>query len=325
MRPAAIVLLALSVLAVAPDHVAAQSSGKIPRVGYVRAGTAGDDPYRASFLRGMRELGYVEGRDVAYEFRHYGDDAATAAARIEELVRAKVDVIVAGGGAATRAAQALTKTIPIVMGAVADPLGGGLIEGLARPGGNTTGLAFMSSELTSKRLELLKEVLPKAARIGILRNPENPSHLSIVEALEPAARSLGLNLRAFEARGSEHLESSFAAMKAWPADAVVVLDDAAFISARAAIAAQAQGKRLALVCGIRELIAGCLLSYAVDIGDLWYRSAVYVDKILKGGKPGELPVQQPVKFEFLINLKIAKALDIEVSSTLLARADEVIE
>ena len=328
MRSALIILFALALLPVAPPESVAQSIGKVARVGYVRSGTPDVDPYRAFFLRGMRDLGYVEGRNVAFEFRHYGDDAGTALSVIvNDLVRSKVDVIVVGGGAAIRSAQAATRTIPIVMGAVADPLGGGLIEGLAHPGGNTTGLAFMSSELTVKRLELLKQVLPGAVRIGILRNPDNPSHVSITNSIELATFSLGLTLRSFDARGSDHLESSFAAMKTWPADAVVVLDDAAFISIRAAIATQALAKRLLLVCGIRELIeaGGCLFSYAVNIGDLWYRSATYVDKILKGAKPSELPVQQPVKFEFMFNLKVAKALGLEINATLLARAEEVIE
>jgi putative tryptophan/tyrosine transport system substrate-binding protein len=325
MKSASFVLSALLLLALASADTLAQSSGKIPRVGYVRSGTPDVDPYRAFFLRGMRELGYVEGRDIIFEFRHYGDDTAAALLIMKDLVQSKVNLIVAGGGAAIRAAQSATQTIPIVMGAVSDPLGSGLIEGLAQPGGNTTGLALMASELNVKRLELLKEVLPKASRIGILRNPDNPSHGLILKAVEPAGQSLGLMLRSFDAKGSEGLESNFAAMKAWPADAVVVFEDAAFISNRAAIAAQAQGKRLALVCGVRELIEGCLFSYAVNIGDMWYRSAAYVDKILKGAKPGNLPVQQPVTFEFIFNLKIVKALGLEISPMMLARADEVIE
>ena len=327
MRPANVALAVLLPLLVAPPDAVAQSTGKVARVGYVRSGTADIDPYRAHFLRGMRELGYVEGRNVAYEFRHYGDDVATAQLIMDELVRVNVDVIVAGGGAAIRAAQSATRTIPIVMGAVSEPLGSGLIEGLARPGGNTTGLALLASELNTKRLELLKGVLPQASRVTLLRNPDNPSHGAITTAVEPAARSLGLTLRAFDVKGAENLENVFAAMKAWGADGVLVLEDTAFVSNRTAIATQAQGKRLPLVCSIRELTdaGGCLFSYATNIADMYYRAAAYVDKILKGAKAGDLPVQQPVTFEFVLNLKLAKALGLEISPSVLARADEVIE
>ena len=327
MKLAPIFVLALLTFLAAPTDMAAQSSGKVSRVGYVRSGTPDIDPYRAHFLRGMRDLGYVEGRNVAYEFRHYGDNAATASSIMHELVRLKVDIIVSSGGAAIRAAQSATRTIPIVMTAISDPLGSRLIEGLARPGGNTTGLALMAPELNTKRLELLKEVLPGVSRVAMLRNPDNPSHRPVLSALESAARSLGLTLRVFEASGMENLESSFAAAKAWPADAMVVLEDTTFVSNRVAIAAQAQAKRLALACGVRELIeaGGCVLSYAANIADMYYRSATYVDKILKGAKAGELPVQQPVKFEFIINLKMAKVLGLEISPTLLIRADGVIE
>ena len=327
MKSASIFSLALLLLLAAPPDALSQSTGKLASVGYVRSGTPDIDPYRAHFLRGMRELGYVEGRNVAYEFRHYGDNVTTAQSIMNDLVRLKVDVIVAGGGAAIRAAQSATRTIPIVMGAVSEPLGSGLIEGMARPGGNITGLALLASELNTKRLQLLKEVLPKASRVAMLRNPDNPSHAAIMSAVELAAPSLGLTLRAFEARGAENLESSFEAMKAWQADGAVVLEDTAFVSNRAAIATQAQAKRLPLVCGIRELTqaGGCLFSYATNIADMYYRAATYVDKILKGAKPGDLPVQQPVKFELVFNLKLAKTLGVEISPTLLARADEVIE
>jgi putative ABC transport system substrate-binding protein len=327
MKSASILSLVLLLLLATPPDAVPQSTGKPARVGYVRSGTPDIDPYRTHFLRGMRELGYVEGRNVAYEFRHYGDSVATAQSIMNDLVRMKVDVIVAGGGAAIRAAQSATRTIPIVMGAVSEPLESGLIEGLARPGGNITGLALLASELNTKRLQLIKEVLPKVTRVAILRNPDNPSHAAIMSAVELAAVSLGLTLRAFEARGAENLESSFEAMKAWQADGAVVLEDTAFVSNRAAIATQAQAKRLPLVCSIRELAeaGGCLFSYATNIADMYYRAAAYVDKILEGAKPGDLPVQQSVKFELVFNLKLAKALGLEISPTVLARADEVIE
>jgi putative tryptophan/tyrosine transport system substrate-binding protein len=327
MKCTLILAPALLLLLAAPTETIAQASRKTATVGYVRSGTPDIDPYRSHFLQGMKDLGYVDGRNVSYEFRHYGDSIATAQSIMNELVGLKVDVIVAGGGAAIRAAQSATRTIPIVMGAVSEPLGSGLIEGLARPGGNTTGLSLLASELNAKRLQLLKEVIPSVSRVALLQNPDNPSHAAILSAMEPAGRALGLTLRAFDARGGRNLEDTFAAMKAWPADGVIVLEDTTFVSNRATLAEQAREKRLPLVCSIRELgqAGACLFSYATNIADMYYRAAGYVDKILKGANPGDLPVQQPVKFEFVINLKIANLLGLEISPTLLARADEVVE
>src|SRR5499427_1565741 len=277
-------------VAASPLAARAQQPGKIPRVGYIRAGTLDNDPYREEFVRGMRDLGCVEGRNIAYEFRHYGDDAESIPALISDLLRAKVDIIVVGGAAAVRAAQTATQSIPIVMGAVSDPLGVGLIAGLARPGGNTTGLSVLSTELTVKRLELLREVMPQAVRIAILQQPANPGHPIFIKEIEPTAGLLGFTYRIWEVRGSEDFEPSFASMRAWRADAVFVLDDATFIASRAAMAAAAR-HRLPLICGVREMAeAGCLFSYSASIKDMWYRSASFVDKILKGAKPADLPV-----------------------------------
>ena len=273
----------------------------------------------------MRDLGYVEGRNVTYEFRHYGNDVESIPSLISDLLRAKVDVIVAGGTAAIRAAQTATQSIPIVMGA-ADALGSGLITSLARPGGNTTGLSILATDLTAKRLELLKKVMPQAVRIAILQQPGNPVHSMLLKEIEPAAGLLGFTYRILQARESEDFEPSFALMRAWPADAVFVLDDATFIAYRAVMAASAARHRLPLICGAREMTeAGCLFSYSASFKDTWYRSATFVDQILKGAKPSDLPVQQATKFEFVINLKPARALGLEVPPTLLALADEVIE
>jgi putative ABC transport system substrate-binding protein len=274
----------------------------------------------------MRDLGYVEGRNVIYEFRHYGDDVESISSLINNLLRAKVDIIVAGGTVAVRAAQTATQSIPIVMGATADPLSLGLVAGLARPGGNITGFSFLSTELTVKRLELLKEVMPQAARIAILRKPGSPAHPMFIKEIEPTAGLLGFTYRTFEARGSEDFEPSFASMRAWLADAIFVLDDPTFIASRAAMAEAAARRRLPLICGFREMTeAGCLFSYSASLKDMWYRSATFVDKIVKGAKPSDLPVQQGTKFEFVVNLKAARALGFDVSPILLARADEVIE
>jgi len=308
-----------------PLATRAQQAGKIPRVGYIRPGTQDNDAYREEIVRAMRGLGYVEGRNIAYEFRYYGDDVESISSHVSDLLRAKVDIIVAGGASAVRAAQAATQSIPIVMVA-ADPLGVGLIAGLARPGGNTTGLSVLSTELTVKRLELLKEVMPQAARIAILQRPGNPAHPMFIKEIEPAARLLGLTYRIFEARASEDLESSFAPIRVWPADAIFVLDDPTFIAARAGMAKEAARQRLPLICGFREMTeAGCLFSYSVSLKDMWYRLATFVDNILKGAKPSDLPIQQGTKFEFVINLKTARALGFDISPILLARADEVIE
>jgi putative ABC transport system substrate-binding protein len=309
-----------------PLAARAQQPGKTPRVGYIRAGTPNTDLVREEFVRGMRELGYVEGRNIAYEFRYYGDDLESIPALIHNLLNAKVDVIVAGGTAAIRAAQAATQTIPIVMGAAADPLSIGLVAGLAQPGGNTTGLAVLSTQLTVKRLEVLKEVMPQAVRLAILQHPGNPGHPMYIKEIESTAGVLGFTHRIFEARGSEEFAPSFALMRAWPADAIFVLDDATFIASRASLAQAAAHQHLPLICGFREMtVAGCLFSYSVSLKDTWYRSAGFVDKILKGAKPSDLPVQQGSKYEFVVNLKTARALGLEVSPILLARADELIE
>jgi len=310
-----------------PLAARAQQAGKTPRIGYIRAGTPNNDPFREEFVRGMRDLGYVEGRNIAYEFRHYGDDVESIAPLISEFLRAKVDIIVAGGTAAVRAAQAATQNIPIVMGAAADPVDIGLVAGLARPGGNTTGFSLLSTELTVKRLELLKEFMPQAVRIAILQQPANPAHPMFIKEIEATAGLLGFTYRILEVRGSEDFEPSFASMRAWPADAIFVLDDPTFIASRAGIAETAARHRLPLICGFREMTeAGCLFSYSVSLKDMWYRSATYVDKILKGAKPSVLPVQQGTKFEWVINLKTARALGLDLPPpTLLARADEVIE
>ena len=308
-----------------PLAARAQQGEKTPRVVYIRAGTPNNDPFREAFVRGMRDLGYVEGRNIAFEFRNYGDDVDSIATHISDLLQAKADIIVAGGTAAVQAAQAATQNIPIVMAAVADPLGSGLVASLARPSGNTTGLTLQSAELTTKRLELLKEVMPQAVRIAILQQPGNPAHPMFIKEIEPSAGSLALTYRIFEARGSEDFERSFALMRQWPADAVSVLDDSTFISYRRVMAEAAARQRLPLICGFREMTeAGCLFSYSASLKDM-YRSATFVDKILKGAKPSDLPVQQGTKFELVVNLRTAKALGFQIPDQLLARADEVIE
>jgi putative ABC transport system substrate-binding protein len=308
-----------------PRAALTQQLGKPPRIAYIRPGTANNDAYRDAIVRGMSDLGYVEGHNIAFEFRYYGDEVGSIAALISNLLQTKIDVIVAGGTPAVRAAQAATQGIPIVMIA-ADPLSSGLIAGLARPGSNTTGISMLSSELTVKRLELLKELMPQAVRIAILRHPGNPVHEIFIEEIQSTTGSLAFSYRIFDATRPDDFERSFTLMQEWLADAVVVLDDGSFISYRAIMADESARRRLPLVCGFPEMTrAGCLYSYSVSLVDMWYRSARYVDKILKGAKPADLPVEHGTKFEFVLNLTIAKALDINVSRFSLARADELIE
>ena len=323
---AALGLLSAMALVATSVTCAAEEPVKVPRVGYIRSGSFNSDPYREHFVQGMRDLGWGAPRNVAFEFQNYGEDHHAAAAAVEELLRITVDVIVIGGTPAIRAAQAATRTVPIVMAAVNDPIGAGFIQSLARPGGNITGLALLSPELTTKRLELIKELMPTATRIAILQNPDNSGHQMIVKEVKPASRSIGLELRVFEARSPDDLEPAFEAMRQWQSHAAIVLDDAVFIASRAQLAAQAITHQLPLACGFREVVqAGCMLAYSASLADMWYRSAGYVDKILKGAKPANLPVQQGTKFELVINLKTAKAIGFTIAEPFLARADEVIE
>jgi putative ABC transport system substrate-binding protein len=245
---------------------------------------------------------------------------------LADLVRLRVDVIVTLGGAATKAAQQATRTIPIVMTAVNDPLGSGLVSSLARPGGNVTGTSLMAPDVVGKQLEALKEMVPMVSRVALLRNPDNPaSQLQLREA-EAAARALGLRLQTLEARGPEEIERAFAAMTRERAGALVVLTDAIFTNQRQQIADLAAAKRLPAVYGhIEHAGAGGLIAYSANLYDLERRAAIFVDKILKGAKPGDLPVEQPTKLELVINLRAARAIGLTIPQTLLLRADHVIE
>ena len=325
MRVVAISILCVVSLLAAPTCVIGQEQkGTMARVGYIRSGTQETDPYREAFRRGMRDLGYVEGRNVAFVFRYYGTEVGKVSALTAELARSKVDVIAVGGVAAVRAARAVTRTVPVVMLAN-DPVGSELISSLTRPGDNITGIAMLSPEITGKRLELLKEFF-KPARIAIVQNPDSPAHSGTVKAIEPVARALGVTLRVFEVRKAEEIGPALEIMKQWPADAAVVLDDAALIALRTPLAEQAVQRRIPLVCGYREMAqAGCLFAYSPNLATAWQRMANYVDKILKGAKAGDLPVEQPTHFELVINLKTAKTLGLAIPPALFARADEVIQ
>jgi putative tryptophan/tyrosine transport system substrate-binding protein len=323
-----IVMLILSLLSASLGTAAAQPAGKVPRIGYLSTGFA-TDPMRErlleAFRQGLRELGYVEGQNIAIESRWTEDKDDRLPALAADLVRLKVDVIVASGGAATQAARQATRTIPIVMSQVNDPVGSGLVASLARPGGNVTGLTVMSPDLLGKQLQLLKEVVPTVSRVALLRNPDNPADTAILREAEAAAQALGVRLQTLEARNPPEIDSAFAAMTRERAGALLILPDSVFLSQRSQIAELAVKRRLPSIRQSRAFPeAGGLMSYGANYPDLSRRAATFVDKILKGAKPADLPVEQPTKFELVLNLKTAEALGLTLSPTLLFQADEVI-
>jgi putative ABC transport system substrate-binding protein len=316
-----IVTLLLSLLEAPLAAVVAQPREKVPRVGYLNSGAA-SDPLRQrrleAFRHGLRELGYVEGQTIAIESRwaegHYEQYPALAA----DLVRMPVDVIVAMSGAATKAAQEATRTIPIVMSLVQDPIGSGLIASLARPGGNVTGLTVTGPDLVGKQLELLTEVVPKVSRVAVLLHPDNPASARWRREAAAAAWAVGVQLHTLEARNPQEIDHAFAAMTRERAGALLILGDALFGSQRRQIAELATQERLPSIFGPREYAeAGGLMGYGPNLLDLERRAAIYVHKILQGAKPADLPVEQPTKFELVINLKTAEALGIIIPPMLL--------
>ncbi len=323
-----LVTLALGLLVAPLAAAAAQLPEKVPRVGYLSPGSSAD-PARLrrfdAFRQGLRELGYVEGQTIAIESRWAEGTYDRFPDLAADLVRLKVDVIVAVATRASQAAQQATRTIPIVMSVVIDPLGTGLVASLARPGGNVTGLSMMAPDLVGKQLELLKEVIPKVSQVALLWNPANPASVSQLREAEAAARALGVRLQPLEARAPQEIDSAFVAMTRARAGALVVLADAIFVNQGRQIVELAAERRLPAVYPQREFAdAGGLLVYSSNPLDLERRAAVYVDKILKGAKPGDLPVEQPTTFQLVIILKTAQALGLTIPPSLLFQADEVI-
>ncbi len=307
---------------------AQQQAGKVPRIGYLGVTSPSDrPPLLDAFRQGLRELGWVEGQNIVIDYRYRGGSARPAARLAAELVRLKVDIIVSLGTQGVTAAKNATETIPIVMIAVRDPVGTGLIASLARPGGNVTGVSgYAGLESVAKQLELLKETVPKIRRVAILSNPTNAYHQLAIREVNVAARSLGVQLQLLEARGPNEFDGAFAAMAKERVGALLVLSDVIFSSHGTRLADLAARSRLPAAYAVRESVeAGGLMSYGPSFLDLYRRSATYVDKILKGAKPADLPVEQPTKFELVINLKAAKALGLEVPPLLIAQADELIE
>jgi putative ABC transport system substrate-binding protein len=273
----------------------------------------------------MRALGYVEGQNLVLEYRGAEGQYERFPDLAAELVRLKVDVIVTGSTPGALAAKEATQTIPIVMAAIGDAVGSGLVASLARPGSNITGLSVLDPELVGKQLEFLKEVLPTVSRVAVLWNPAHPAHPLMVRAVDVAAQGLGVQLHLVEARGPDAFDSAFAAMTSAHAGALLVLGDRMFYQHLRRLAELAAMSHLPAISKTREFVeAGGLLCYGASLLDSWRRVATYVDKILKGAKPADLPVEQPMKFELVINLKTAKALGITIPPTLLFQADEVI-
>jgi putative ABC transport system substrate-binding protein len=303
---------------------------EVPRIGYLSSADAARDSARHEAIRqALRELGYIEGQNIAFEYR-YGEGKVDRDPELAaELVRLKVDVIVVAGGAGViRAAKNATKTIPIVMtGGGGDPVKAGLVESLARPGGNVTGLTILSRELAGKQLELLKEAVPKLARVAVLYDPAlPPSVLEVKELLPVAARALGLTLQPWEVRDADALEKVFAALNKQRPDGLYVLRSPLMFANDKRIVGFALKSRLPSVYERREEVdAGGLMSYGANFAESYRRVAYYVDKILKGAKPADLPVEQPTKFELVINLKTAKQLGLTIPQSLLYRADRVIK
>ena len=327
VRVALAATLALGLLA-GPSIADAQPAGKVPRIGYLlgTSSTVSSRGVEAS-RQGLRGLGWVEGQNIAIECRFAEGRYDRLPDLAADLVRLKVNVIAAWGTAATMAAKNATRTTPIVMIGAGDPVGIGLVASLARPGGNVTGSTFsVGVETAGKGLELLREALPKVRRVAVLTNPANPSQPLALENVKAAARSLGLQLQLLEARGPDDFDGAFAAMAKERVGALLVVSEAMLNFHRVRLADRVARSKLPSMHGFREdAEAGGLMSYGVDLADLSRRSATYVDKILKGATAGDLPVEQPTKFELVINLKTAKALGLTIPASVLSRADQVIE
>jgi putative ABC transport system substrate-binding protein len=309
-----------AVLLAAPLAAEAQQAAKVARIGYLVGASLSLSPHlHEAFRQGLRDLGYVEGRNVVMEYR----DAAA------ELVALKVDVIVAGGTPLALAAKQATKTIPIVFATAADPVGSGLVTSLARPGGNLTGLSILAPELVGKRLEQLKQGVPGVSRVAVLWQPgghDERTDKDILKEAEVSARTLGVRLQFVEARGPADFDRAFSDMTRARVGALTVLTSVMFLNERRRLVDLAAKNRLPAVYSAREFVDdGGLMAYGPDRTDLYRRAAAYVDKILKGAKPADLPVEQPTKFELVFNLKTAKALGLTIPQSLLQRADEVIE
>ena len=307
----------------------AKPSEKVWRVGFLNPRSRPvslDTDFTGGFPQGMRERGYVEGRNLVIEWRFADGDLARLPALAAELVQLKVDAIVAGGPQAIRAVRKATATIPIVMAVPGDPIGEGFIASLARPGGNITGATNVGDDIFSKRLQMLLEISPKLTRVAFLMNPDNLNHVAGLANVQAAAKKTKVKILPVEARKSQDIDAAFTLMARDRAEAVMLHPDAIFNGHTRQIAELAARQRLPLISGIREYVdAGCLMSYGASFHDNFRRAAYYVDRIFKGTKPADLPVEQPTRFELFINGKTAKALGLKIPQSLLITAEKVIE
>jgi len=303
--------------------VEAQQPKKIPRIGFLSTAAPPGTPYE-SFRQGLRDLGYVEGQNIGIEYR-YGEGRPRLAELATELVELKVDLIVAQGQAAMIAKTA-ARAVPVVFGMSGDPVDAGLVDGLARPGGNMTGTTFLAFELVGKRLELLKEAVPKISRVAVMAYPGHPGEERELKETQLTAQALKTALHYLSVTNSADIDKAFGMIAKEHADAILAFPDPITMSHRTQIAEFALKRRLPSVFGWKDYVeAGGLMSYGPNLGESWRRVAVYVDKILKGTKPADLPVERPAKFEFIINLKTANALGLTIPQSVLYRADKVIK
>ena len=312
-------------LLTAPLAAQAQRPSKVPRVGVIAEGSPTDSRL-APFRQGLRELGYVEGENIVIEYRYAHGALDRAPKLAAELLRLNLDVLVVGGTVSAQSAKAVTTTVPIVFTLAGDPVGSGLVASLARPGGNATGLSNLSSELSGKQLELLKAAVPQVSRVTVLYNPVNPAAGPALNSAREAARTLAVELQVLEVRQPNELASAFSALTQWRSGALLALSDPVFGFESVQLSKLAAKHRLPAMTASRRFVeAGGLLFYGPNLSDNYRRAATYVDKILKGAKPADLPVEQPTKFELVINLKTAKALGLTLPPSLLQRADQIIQ
>jgi putative tryptophan/tyrosine transport system substrate-binding protein len=318
-----------AVLLATPLAVEAQQAAKIPRIGYLTGSLVTSPHLPEAFRQGLRNLGYVEGRNVVIEYRDAEGKLERLPALAAELVALKVDVIVAGGTPVALTAKEATRTLPIVFAAAADPVTDGLVTSLARPGGNVTGLSALTPELVGKRLELLKQAVPEVSRVAVLWQSGGQGERTekdLLKGAEGAAPALGVRLQFVEARGPADVDRAYSDMTRERADALTILPSPMFFIERRRLVDLAAKNRLPAVYPRREFVdSGGLMAYGPNGADMYRRAATYVDKILKGAKPGDLPVEQPTKFELVINLKTAKTLGLTIPQSMLQRADELIQ
>ena len=306
-----------------PLAARAQQPVKIPRIGYL---SAGSPPANPAFLQGMRDLGYVEGQNVLVEYRWAEGKPARLPDLAAELIQLNPEVVFAFGTQATFAAKSVATTTPFIFHTHADPVEAGFVSSLGRPSGNLSGVTLVAPDLAGKRLELLKEAVPTASRVAVLVNTANPGMHSTLRRLEAAARTLELKLQIFDARAAHEIEGSFVAVNSERSNALYLTLDPLFLENRTRIAELAAKQRLPILFDVREFVqAGGLMSYGPNLADSFRRVAYLVDRILRGAKPADLPSEQPTKFEFVLNLKTAKALGLDIPPKLLALADEVVE